>query len=347
MPDLDRSSLLRIRATRSDPPGAAAGDASRRSRYGATLQQFEELLEAAALVGPASRPLPLFYAVEQAGAAIVAARLASREKDLSNHGLKMRITNGDFVSATVIPKPGGGSTFHAVSAAVASQPLISPATLASLWASLPESSGDPLPGDESPRALLLEPYDQPQSGLAFAKITSRAEAWVAGLPEAFGTAANRIAFLQRHLSRYPDAAGWESPGGDQLAVDRDPNHGWMVRLQWPIPHTGSGDERREYLLKTVASYANSPTHGWLRPLIGGGHESPSPLMTWWILLFGLSCLARYHPAEWTAMLDVDKSRIAAGLEAMLMDGLNTIPGLVLNALITDRSGNELVGNVKS
>jgi hypothetical protein len=64
-----------LRGTRASPPGMAAGDVERRHVYGAALQQAEDLFEAAAAVGPLARPLPLFYAVSQAGRAITAAWL--------------------------------------------------------------------------------------------------------------------------------------------------------------------------------------------------------------------------------------------------------------------------------
>src|SRR6266851_6255194 len=63
----------RLRATRASPPGLACDDHDRRAIYGAALQQFDDLIAAAGAIGPVSRPLPLYYAVHQAGKAIVAA----------------------------------------------------------------------------------------------------------------------------------------------------------------------------------------------------------------------------------------------------------------------------------
>jgi len=54
--------------TRSDPPGAAKGNTVAAATYQAALEQFEELTNAAASVGYPARPLPLFYALSQAGA---------------------------------------------------------------------------------------------------------------------------------------------------------------------------------------------------------------------------------------------------------------------------------------
>ncbi len=71
---------LQIRALRATPSPRAAADEMRRRVFSAALGQFDELLTAAAAVGPASRPLPLYYALNQAGRAIAASRqLADRE----------------------------------------------------------------------------------------------------------------------------------------------------------------------------------------------------------------------------------------------------------------------------
>src|SRR6185437_16243610 len=76
----------RLRATRANPPGLASGDGLRRETYGAALQQFDELIAAAAAIGPVSRPLPLYYAVHQAGKAIAAA-WADQQPPITGHGL--------------------------------------------------------------------------------------------------------------------------------------------------------------------------------------------------------------------------------------------------------------------
>jgi hypothetical protein len=48
--------------------------ASRRGAFSAAMQQFEELMSASAAVGPASRPITLYYATVQAGLAVAAAQ---------------------------------------------------------------------------------------------------------------------------------------------------------------------------------------------------------------------------------------------------------------------------------
>jgi hypothetical protein len=72
---------------------------------------------------------------------------------------------------------------------------------------------------------------------------------------------------------------------------------------------------------------------WLRPAIESDSPPPSPLMTWWAVLFTLSMLARYQPVAWVEALDVDASRVATTLERVLRKAMDAIPQLVFEALL--------------
>lgn len=74
-----------------------------------------------------------------------------------------------------------------------------------------------------------------------------------------------------------------------------------------------------------------PTSAWLIPMLSSGDTLP-PILLWWCLLQTLSSLARYHPAEWTAALDPDRSRWAVSIEKALRIGLDVVPRLVLLTL---------------
>jgi hypothetical protein len=56
-------------------------------------------------------------------------------------------------------------------------------------------------------------------------------------------------------------------------------------------------------------------------------------MTWWILLFGLSMLARYHPVPWTNALNVDASPAAVTLELTMNRAIDALPHLVFEAIL--------------
>ncbi|WP_394798281.1 YaaC family protein [Streptomyces albidoflavus] len=62
-----------LRELRAAPPGRATSG-SRQKLFSSALEQSEQLFTAAGSVGPASRPLVLFYGLSQAGRAIAPAR---------------------------------------------------------------------------------------------------------------------------------------------------------------------------------------------------------------------------------------------------------------------------------
>jgi hypothetical protein len=108
------------------------------------LEQFEELLGAASTASPAVRPLPLFYALSQAGRAIAAAWLPDNWR-LRLHGLRCRdLSPASVLDLEIEPTSGkmDGATdsFHGVSAAIESETPTQTVTLGQLWLALPEVS---------------------------------------------------------------------------------------------------------------------------------------------------------------------------------------------------------------
>jgi hypothetical protein len=104
-----RSSLT---AKRAEPPLASA----------------QGLLSAAAATGTASRPLPLFYTLIQAGRAITAA-WADDISDPRDHGLGWKRGSGVLDS---IVKPASGGAFVQASKAELSPPLTQPVEVGAL-----------------------------------------------------------------------------------------------------------------------------------------------------------------------------------------------------------------------
>jgi YaaC-like Protein len=149
-----------IRMTRATPPGRASADdePTRRATYVAALQQFDELMAAAAEVGPASRPLPLFYALSQAGRAIAAAH-AGEDWAFHGHGLKMDEAKGELLQRRVYATKSRGA-FHVVADAVNSPPLMGDVEIGAMWCSLPDLSLTPLPDPSWHLAVRVWPQEQ-------------------------------------------------------------------------------------------------------------------------------------------------------------------------------------------
>ena len=87
------------------------------------------------------------------------------------------------------------------------------------------------------------------------------------------------------------------------------------------------------IIDAVAPEYRYSSERFMRPSVEGAQKpTPSPLMTWWLLLYSFSMLARYQPRKWTRILDLDKPGYAASLQFCLEAALSAIPHLVLEAL---------------
>lgn len=322
-----------LRLSRSHPPGRAGENDSRRKLYAAALQQFEELMHAAGSVSAAARPLPLFYALSQASRAVAAAQGAAWH--LSGHGLKLGEIQPDLMHSLV--KPDGDRMFQAVSSIVGSAPLIEPVELGALWNSLPDLRGTPLPDAGAwPRALFVWPERQDVSGLSYVmSAEARAAVVFDGEQETLSLDAVTAA-----MARYRRADGWRlyQPGSlpaDAVLVAQTP-WGYGVRMCWDALGEHRSEADRQARLQEVAPEYLHPNEQWLRPGFGEAVAEVSPLMTWWALLYGLSMLARYHPAPWLDALAVDASPLAVPLEDAMEVAMEAIPHLVLEAVTNER-----------
>jgi hypothetical protein len=292
------------------------------------MHQFEELMRAARSVDYAARPLPLFYATSQAGRAITAAR-GEEPWELSGHGLGHTAKPSLFRSI-VRPKPGPRVSFSRVCDATGCRLLTGPVELGSLWASLPELSSVDLPEEAWRRPLRVKPKEvSPETMILERKVFS---ATIQGLPnralEDLEEEPLRKA-LYDEMAWYPQSEGCElAPGPGRVRLMRNDEYGWDADVRWPVESPGE----RALVAELRAPEYRSPQDRWLRPVLNESGDWLSPLMTWWALLYGLSMLARYHPAPWTRALDVDVCRLAVPLEVALDEALESVPRLVLRSL---------------
>ncbi len=319
-PEDDR---LRIRALRATPPGRAAGDEQRRQEFAAALGQFDELLTAAENVGPASRPLPLYYAVNQAGRAIAAAlQLADREWQPRSHGLSISDPDPTWVGETTISpqRARRGQTipndsFSILAEAINAPPLTAPTTIANVWAAIPGLERPGLGGGR-PQARLLE-TDLMSPNPVFAHLRG-----LPGLPPTEESRQQLEAALKRD---YPQ-------GGDALKVHSLQEIGSPIDGPTAELHCESPDGSHLPITTAADRYLGSRSGCWLIPKINATGDVLPPVLLWWCLLHALSHVARYHPAAWTAALDPDGSPEAVPIERTLSLALAAVPRLVLLVL---------------
>lgn len=313
---------FQIRATRAHPP-ARGVEESRRARYGAALAQFDELMTAAAANTAAARPLPLFYALSQAGRAIAAAR-AEYPWRLRMHGLTAPNLDGLLLSVaikrTAVEKETSVDSFTGVARATGSPAFEESADVGALWASLPETSGLlTAPPAATPLVLVPQGVDAPVMAW------ERVGALIIGYD---GAPEELPAYLERH---FPTSVGVQlfQPQGMPHVFEHHSDYGPGLSVWWSADAADVAGHIRT--LQRIAPQTEDFSARWLRPGVSG--VALSPLMTWWALLFGLSMVARYEPAGWVSALRYDESPLAAPLERLLEIGLDRIPELVLEALL--------------
>lgn len=70
----------------------------------------------------------------------------------------------------------------------------------------------------------------------------------------------------------------------------------------------------------------------ITPAIGSMSTVLHPVLVLWAVLLGLSSLARYAPASWSKMIDIDRSAEANAIEHLLEQALITVPATVIHSL---------------
>jgi hypothetical protein len=134
------------------------------------------------------------------------------------------------------------------------------------------------------------------------------------------------------LARYPDAANARIEAGDvKFPTDPTDPRGVGIGVMWPEL---SPELVPPYPHARAAEYGEASEH-WLVPGVGDESDRLSPLLLWWALLFGLSLLARYQPAEWRKALDLDRSQYADPLTALLDEALGVVPDLLYEAAVLE------------
>ena len=330
----------KLRGTRWSPPAAAASDSLRRRTYVFALEQAEQMFRAATTAGVATQPLQVFYGLSQAGRAIAAAAPALTGEDwkLAGHGLHCdpATLRGPLPGIRLeTGKRGGSPSFVRLSELLGSPVWASSELVAlnTLWDCLPENrlfsledAGEarttPLSVDY--RSLLAEPHPLVSVPVIYFP------------PQVVASPEGGMA-LAAYMSRLPDVPPWHSFHKVSAAPDAAPNFsihsdGWgELVMNWAHPggQAGTPADHLAYLRAMTRPYRGDL---WLFPRAGDTGPSMHPLMTWWAVLFTLSMLARYQPAEWAAHINVDDSPHAVPIERLLARAISTIPELVAEAI---------------
>lgn len=329
--------LRSLRALRHDPPGYAK-QGSRRAMFQSALEQCEQFLGAAGDTGYATQPVQLFYALSQAGRAIVASspRVGNQAWRVSGHGLTAN-TNA-AVAADVMVTATRVGLFPAVASALGVEALVpdEPVALRELWPLLPETVDVPFTADAMLPVLFFFQDGWP-------KIGPFVGAEVKGIPrrvlDLYGQDRVRI---KEHLDHYPALRGCmlrvplrvSQPMGGRDWGCRGPGMGLSVEWRSASPPLMLlGPKTLSDL--GVACY-RSDDDSVVTPAIGSMATGLHPFLALWAVLLALSSLARYEPATWSKMINIDRSAEANAIEHLLEEAKTSVPAAVLHLLNTFR-----------
>jgi len=307
-----------------------------------SLEQAEQLWISAATVGPEVKPLLLFYALAQASRAIVANHdTIGRPATVGGHGMTTRVDEGKFEKdpldaiQTKVLSPGkrGQNLIHRVADLVGS-PIEEGFTMSLKEAlqATPFAFHAPISGIDLGRGPLavkcFRPPDYLQLEAAFPKGVLLREPQRATSQKFGMTQLDPIVrYLEDHYPRFanlglPSTAycdTTESSSTIQFVYKTSPQPGPLYEAFDAI-HDRNPDGR-------VINIG-----GIFMPRMPNNASSLHPLVAWWLVLFPLSILARYHPNLWQKLLDIDRSSLAEPLSNLLSRQTLILPTIIHGTL---------------
>ncbi|MEV4968899.1 YaaC family protein [Streptomyces sp. NPDC024062] len=328
----------KLRASRANPPGKASGGA-RRKTYVAALEQAEQMFRAAAVVGPATRPLQVFYGLSQAGRAIAAAAVGLKGEDwrLDGHGIRASGFDKPFADIEIRTGPATSRGSFVRLSQLLDSPVwgkADPVRLEDVWDMLPVNLQYPLTDRKRHPVLYTDHrgiYDDPHPLLCVP---------VCDIPGWVIDDGSRVT-LDAFFAKYPSLAQHHEYVRRTAHPEGPPNFtrydhgGGEVDVSWLMPQGPAVvEERREHLRGLTRSHGQSH---WFLPAISPAGREPHLLMAWWSVVYTLSMLARYEPASWAGLTSVDSNNHAVPIESLLKRAIDILPGLIA-ATVEEVSG---------
>lgn len=345
----------------------SAGKGARKAEYLAGLTQSEELWTASRSVGPEASPLLLFYALAQASRAVCVAGLSGDQwRAPAGHGLECKVTppaeTETLKLSNVRFKPTGDSLLSRVALVVGSPVLQSNCNLEELIASLDTPmlfSGDVL---KSPKPLHVSDTwngavqgwdDPPQPSLIVGPVPGNFTETREIVPasesnlEYTRIASPAVWEVGQWLRKYPTLARlgdpYEVDVGSSLRTVGSENSEYDAVLRWKHVDAAGGDNQfswTERFIDRVDSFSgprNQFMSGVVYPTVGGNSHAMHPLITWWLILYGTSVLARYHPRVWVRLLNLDESVLSVPMRHLLEVGYVETRNLVAEILLAQQA----------
>ncbi|MEU3787450.1 YaaC family protein [Streptomyces sp900129855] len=349
-----------LRGLRADPPGAAAQNTARKQTFCAALEQAEQMFSAAKVTDAMTRPLLVYYGLNQAARAIAAAASNVPDRDqrpgataepwkLSGHGLKIvhgtNAMNGPDIASVPLADQNGAFVQLAgilkSGSLLARRPDKTPTTnvtIGQIWETIPDTVGFSLPGPADLPVLAFEEesifYDGsvPSGGWKASVQNHRESALLEGIPQHVVNADDQEAALKNFLASYPTLGDVQSTPHPNGHIDWEGDSVLelpVVRVFWETPVPVAAQPTRTLVNRVATWYRGQP---YVFPALGENREPLHPLLAWWAVLYALSMLARYEPCAWQKRIDIDGSKEAAAIEHLLEAALDYLPALIRDTI---------------
>lgn len=332
-----------LRHLSDHPPGLAEAGA-RAETFRAAIRQAESLWRVSGEVGPAVSPVLLYGGLVQAGRSACSALDPSDDWDSSSgHGIRLSVSRGSVTEGQGLSSVSIGTTGSGLLEQVASlfgSPTLSveEVSLLMLVSSIPSTTSFvENPFMPRPIAIQLDDLEPPlgTESLALSISLLPEELW---RPHVGPNGTTEIlppdqSSVVNWLSAYPTLAQLGTPEvGRVTPISFDQPMQCSIRLTWSIGPL-SFFERRQMVKRWVGADliidSDYLISGSLSPVIGGNTKPLHPIITWWLILYGFSKLARTYARNWTAFIG---SRDALAIGRILDVARVDIPSRLLTAL---------------
>jgi hypothetical protein len=344
----ERETWKILRQLRSVALAEFGRSGKRQKTFAAALEQSEELWTASSSMPPSVSPITLFYGLTQAAQALGALRVQVDWEAPQSHGLTLRapeIADDQVLSlADVKVAPSGDGFVQQIAQRLGSPVLQQEASLASLICALAEADAITV-GGRDPRPLAVGAstmsYNfQDQSDVVSMSVGPLpAELYQSEWNETQGVLVPLLPTpddVQLWLAAYPTLRQLGRPQTIHHVNPhfQRPNEGYAT-VGWSVGRGLDQAERREFMNRLVdTSDGGDFPNGAVLPSVGGNTSPQHPLITWWIILYACSMLARYHPRAWVSFLDVNRSVDAVPMETVLETARSAVPKILCEELLT-------------
>lgn len=307
------------------------------------MEQAEQFFSAAQAVGPATKPVLLFYGLSQAARTVAAASPSARQGEWrlgGGHGLTVGPMQGiaGVGLASLLLKDRGRGTFTGLADILNAASLPMETRLGDLWSVVPALELAPLRGMGSDAPLVVTDVDSmvlsdQRTRVRVGPLPSRLVDTGLSAGHATGDLAPVIerqrTLVAAYLDQYPKLTGWSfgAPEGNPIGAVKTSADSVDVPLV--LSPTRSDKADSDEIASRTFSYQGV---SYAFPRVGGCETAAHPLLLWYAILYGLSMLSRYEPKVWARLIAIDSSQDASPIEAALDEATRTLPQVILQTL---------------